>query len=294
MRGWLGKGFYGVQRVGDYCGVGVRDSSVAECLRRLKAQASRVCLPVLLAAPVAVHIAIRSDIHDDVVSVKAASKTAQQLVASRARAERHVDHLVAQGGRPGAGQLIEVAKGQIGDGIKQCGGNFGVRMGGPQQIDCIDRRGGDGNILASPGLEILARFERVLIDIDVARKRWRKRFGCGLFIPSASGRLGAGGSDFFSKIANLGVDGSFEAADLALQRADAGNLADASGDSQEQRIARHVKGARSKVALIRFRLHIVRARKFFGNVRQNRLVNLMVRVEQFLCAAGISGGRSAG
>ena len=80
-----------------------------------------------------------------------------------------------------------------------------------------------------------------------------------------------------AKLAQLGVLGGLQAADLLLQRADAGDLADIGGDAQEQQVARDVEGARGDVALVGVGLHVVGAGQALGEAARRRLVDLARR-----------------
>ena len=129
----------------------------------------------------------------------------------------------------------------------------------------------------------------MLVGIDVARERGRERLGGGFLVPRAGRRLRASCGDFFGQFAHFRILGRFQAADLPLQRADAGDLADAGRDAEEQRVAGDVEGARGDVALVGVGLHVVGTREFFGQMLQDALVNLVIGVEQLLRGCRVSG-----
>jgi len=131
----------------------------------------------------------------------------------------------------------------------------------------------------------------MLVDFNMARKRRGDRLGRGFFVPCARGWLRAGGCDFFGEIADLGVLRRLQATDLALQRTNAGDLADAGRDAEKQRVARDIESACREIPLIGVGLHVVGAREFLGQVLQNRAVNLKVGVEKLLPGCGVCRGR---
>ncbi len=67
---------------------------------------ARICLSILMAAPVPVHIPISPDIDQHVETILAAAKPTQKIIARPARLERHIQHLPAPRRAPFAHGLI--------------------------------------------------------------------------------------------------------------------------------------------------------------------------------------------
>src|SRR5207244_2348100 len=110
------------------------------------------------------------------------------------------------------------------------------------QIDAIKRETGGGwQILLSPSLEIGARAGRMLVGLGMARERRSKRLNRRVEIPAAIGIGGAGFGDFLAQAAQLRVLAPFEAADLLLNGADAGHLANVGGHAPKEKVARHIE-----------------------------------------------------
>ena len=78
--------------------------------------------------------------------------------------------------------------------------------------------------------------------------------------------------DFRRNFAELLILGGFQPADLLLKCSYAGDLADAGGNAEGQKVARYVEGARRDVALVRVGLHLGGARKLLPQKRE-RLVD---------------------
>ena len=83
-----------------------------------------------MAAAVSVHVAIRADVHHEVVDVGAAAEFAEQFIAPGARFERDVDHLGPKRRAAAAGELVEFAERAVGDGVEQGRGDFCGRIVG--------------------------------------------------------------------------------------------------------------------------------------------------------------------
>src|ERR1700679_1448383 len=100
------------------------------------------------------HVTIRSDVHDNVIRVEPAAETTQQLVAARAGAKRDVDYFVSLSRSPGTGESIEIVERQVGNGVEQRGGDLGMHVCRPQQVDRIDCRWRDGYVGVGPSPQI--------------------------------------------------------------------------------------------------------------------------------------------
>ena len=231
-------------------------------LRRVEAQIAAVGLAEFLAAAVAVQIAEGADIHHDVVGVQAPAKPGQNLVAPRARLQRHVDHFGALPLAPRAGQFVQFAERAGGDRVEQRGGDIGGDVGGAHEIDAVGlMAGARRQILRGPEFEIFAGLRDVLVGIGVARQGGGQGLGLGVGIPDAIGQGGAGLRDFVAQAAQFLVLGSLQPPDLLLHRAYAGHLPHIGGNAPEEQVARHIEGAGGEVALIGVRLHVLGARQ---------------------------------
>src|SRR4029077_6989644 len=98
---------------------------------------------------------------------------------------------------------------------------------------------------------------------------------------------GAGAGDFIGQLADLGGFGRFQSADLALEGADAGDLADAGWNAEEKSVAGHVEGARGNVALVALGLHLFGARNASGQMLAKLSVNFVIGGQQARASRGV-------
>ena len=237
----------------------------------------------------AVQVAVGADVDEQVEGKGAAAELAQQFVPARARAQGDVEHFGLAGGAPGGDALIEVGKGGLCDAVEQGGGDFGQGLGGVSELD---RLGGAGReraqILGGPDLQVGTGLGRVGVGFDVAGERRGHGFGDGN--DGAGGRFGTGLGGFGAELAYLFVSRGAQAADLLLEGPDAGDLADASGNAEQQQVAGDVEGAGGDVALVGVGLHRLRPRKRGGEVFHHAGVNRAIGGEQGRGGAFVVGG----
>ena len=116
-------------------------------------------------------------------------------------------------------------------------------------------------VLLGPEPQIAGASGGVLVRLRRGAPAWGPAARRGRWVPAAIRLGGAGLRDLFRQLAQFGVFGCLQAADLLFQRADAGHLADVGGHAPEQQVARHVEGARRQVALVGVGLHVRGARQ---------------------------------
>src|SRR5476649_1451479 len=246
-------------------------------LRRVEAQFTGIGLAELLAAPVAMQVAIRAYIHDEVVGVEPAAESAQNLIAPRARSQGNVDHLGPLPPGPAACQLVQLPEGPAGHGVEQGGDDIGGNVGGPQQVHAVTSHTRIGrHVLLRPPLQILPGLHRVLVGFGMARQCGGQRFGAGVRVPHAVRLRGAGYGDLLAQGAQFRVPGSLQAADLFLHGPDTDHLSDVGRHAPEQQIPRHIESARRQVALIGLGLHAGRLRQAPAEACESQLLHLAV------------------
>ncbi len=265
-------------------GSGVFDgeAGLGDDLRGFVAELAAVVLAELLAAAVAMEIAIGTDVHDDVVAVKAAAEATEEVVVFSPGADGGIDDLLTESG-VGGGPFVEGSEGPVGDGVEKRRGDFGGGFGGLAEVDVRAGGRGERKVLMSPEAEVGGGLREVGVGVAVFGEGGGEGFGLGV-VPTAGGRGGAGGGDLGADGAEFSVGRGFESADLFFESSNAGDLADVGGDGPEEEVAGDVEGAGGDVALVGVGFHLFRAGKLGGEMSEGGIVDEAVSGEE--CFAG--------